>query len=138
MTNWTLSDEYYKKARIRRKALEVLMKEGGYSDVLREGQELVELLLKGLLRRVGIDPPKWHDVGQILVENSSRLPNDIVPNLDRITQISAYLRKERELSFYGDEDFIPSQQYSKDDAARCLNDIDWLLALVKNTFERKT
>jgi HEPN domain-containing protein len=56
MTNWTLADEYYRKARIRRKALDVLRQEGGHDDVVRESQAVVELLLKGLLRLIGYRP----------------------------------------------------------------------------------
>jgi hypothetical protein len=36
--------------------------------------------------------------------------------------ISAWLRKEREFSFYGDIDFIPTEQYSKEDAIRAMDD----------------
>ena len=32
------------------------------------------------------------------------------------------LRKEREFSFYGDIDFIPTERYSREDAERALND----------------
>ncbi len=45
---------------------------GGYSDVVREAQELVELALKGMLRAVGIDPPKVHEVGGALLSNRDR------------------------------------------------------------------
>jgi HEPN domain-containing protein len=54
------------KAKARRRVLEVLAEEQAWSDVVREAQELVELALKGALRVVGVDPPKWHDVGPIL------------------------------------------------------------------------
>lgn len=70
MTYHDLAHEYFKKSKIRLKALYVLRDEGGYSDVVRESQELVELLLKGLLRLIGIDPPKWHDVCYILCSRS--------------------------------------------------------------------
>jgi HEPN domain-containing protein len=40
--------------------------EDDYSDVVREAQEIVELALKGMLRQIGIEPPKWHDVGQLI------------------------------------------------------------------------
>jgi HEPN domain-containing protein len=39
--------------------------------VVREAQELVELALKGMLRAIGIEPPKLHDV-ETLSEFSSR------------------------------------------------------------------
>ncbi|MBI2914833.1 MAG: HEPN domain-containing protein [Firmicutes bacterium] len=37
------------------------MEEQSYSDVVREAQEIVELCLEGILRYVGIEPPKLHD-----------------------------------------------------------------------------
>ncbi|MDF3820188.1 HEPN domain-containing protein [Leptospira sp. 96542] len=63
MTNQDLAASYLQKSITRRKALEVYIAEESRSDVVREGQELVELCLKGILRRLGIDPPKLHDVG---------------------------------------------------------------------------
>lgn len=137
MTFKDLAHEYYKKAKIRRKALTVLYNEQGYSDVVRESQELVERLLKGLLRLVGIDPPKWHDVGSILKQNNDRFDNNIQSQLQRILDLSSYLRKEREMSFYGDEDFLPSDHYSEEDAQFCIIEIDWLLKLVENSFEKQ-
>jgi uncharacterized protein len=54
-----LARAYVTKASKRRRVLEVLLEEEAYSDVVREAQKLVELALKGMLRCVGIDPPKW-------------------------------------------------------------------------------
>lgn len=68
MTNVSLAQSYLVKARKRLKILAALMDESAYSDVVREAQEIVELALKGMLRQVGVEPPKWHDVGQILKE----------------------------------------------------------------------
>ncbi|MGZ3634347.1 MAG: HEPN domain-containing protein [Parachlamydiaceae bacterium] len=135
MTFHDLAREYFKKAKIRLKALYVLNTEGGYSDVVRESQELVELLLKGQLRLIGIDPPKWHDVGSILLQNKSKLGEDVQLNLQRIMDLSSYLRKEREMSFYGDEDFLPSDHYSKEDAAYCIAEVEWVLQLLTKYFE---
>ena len=41
--------------------------------------------------------------------------------LPRLIDASGWLRKEREFSFYGDIDFIPTERYSKDDAARAID-----------------
>ena len=68
MTNVSLAQSYLIKARKRLKILSVLLDEAAYSDVVREAQEIVELALKGMLRQVGIEPPKWHDVGGVLEE----------------------------------------------------------------------
>ncbi len=66
MTGESLSRNYLIKARNRLKALEVLFAEEDWSDVVREAQEIVELCLKGMLRAIGIDPPRQHDVGWAL------------------------------------------------------------------------
>jgi HEPN domain-containing protein len=122
MTSETLARSYLSKARSRLKALAVLRDEGAHSDVVREAQELVELALKGMLRAVGIEPPKFHDVGPLLLEHEQRFPARVQPQLSRAAEISRRLRRDRELAFYGDIDFIPTQQYSADDARRAFED----------------
>jgi len=57
MTNKTLAQSYRIKALKRMKILEVLLREEAYSDVVREAQEIVELALRGMLRRIGVEPP---------------------------------------------------------------------------------
>lgn len=121
MTNTSLAQSYLIKARHRLKVLDVLMADGAYSDVVREAQEVVELSLKGMLREVGVEPPKWHDVGQLLQDHSARLPDAVRSALPVLVSASSWLRKEREFSFYGDIDFIPTERYSLDDAERALS-----------------
>ncbi|MGQ9623722.1 MAG: HEPN domain-containing protein [Candidatus Caldatribacteriaceae bacterium] len=50
--------DYLNRAEKRLKILKIL--EGDYPDVVRESQEVVELLLKALLMEVGLDVPKAH------------------------------------------------------------------------------
>ena len=104
------------------------MKEEAFSDVIREAQEIVELALKGMLRQVGVEPPKWHDVGSALIEFSDRLPEAVAKDVERLARISAWLRKEREFSFYGDIDFIPTEEYSVEDARRAIQDAQHVCA----------
>ena len=127
----TLHEEYFEKARVRRFALDVLLHHGGHADVVRESQELVELLLKGLLRKVGIDPPKWHDVGTVLEDNDDLLPPEVRLELERIVKLSSSLRRDRELSFYGDEDFLPSEKYGPEEAHAAIAHCDFLLRLLE-------
>lgn len=130
MTNVSLAQSYIKKANDRLDVLDLLLRKGAFSDVVREAQEIVELALKGLLRYRGIEPPKWHDVSSILVENKELLPTNIVYELPRITRISKRLRKERELSFYGDEDFIPTEEYDLKDAQNAKKDAFFIVKIV--------
>ncbi|NPV29932.1 MAG: HEPN domain-containing protein [Firmicutes bacterium] len=48
-----LAAAYLKKAEVRFQALLFYKERGAYSDVVREAQEMVELLLKAVLRGIG-------------------------------------------------------------------------------------
>lgn len=113
MTNLDLAQSYFIKAQKRMKILEVLLKEEDYSDVVREAQEIVELSLKGILRFAGIEPPKFYDVGPLILEQKERFKKIRAANLKRMAKISKELRKEREFAFYGDIDFIPTEEYTR-------------------------
>ena len=66
MTTQSLSQSYLIKAAKRLHALDTVMSIESYSDVVREAKEVVELALKGILRQIGIEPPKQHDVVNLL------------------------------------------------------------------------
>lgn len=131
MTNLTLAQSYLVKATARLKILPVLMEADAYSDVIREAQELVELALKGMLRQVGVEPPKWHDVGPILTDHESRFLLVVREAIPQLVSISAWLRKEREFAFYGDEDFIPTSEYKLEDAQRAMADAEFTVKMAR-------
>jgi hypothetical protein len=118
----TLAQSHLKKARVRLKMLDHLFNEGAWSDVVRQAQEAVELALKGTLRHVGVEPPKQHDVGALLVEYRDRLPPAVAAQAEDLARISLWLRKEREFAFYGDIDLIPELTYGQEDAERARRD----------------
>lgn len=120
MTNSSLAQSYLIKATKRLKALALLAEEEAHSDVVREAQEIVELALKGILRQVGIEPPKQHDVGGLLIEYRHRLPDGVRHQVDAVAQDSKWLRKERELTFYGDTDFVPTEEYFEVDSRKAM------------------
>lgn len=131
MTNRDLARSYIWKAETRLDILEVLNRKGNFSDVVREAQEIVELALKGMLRAVGIEPPKYHDVGGLLLEHRDRFEGVVAKGLKRAAEISKRLRKERELAFYGDIDFIPTEEYTAKDAREAMKDARWVVSLAK-------
>ena len=75
-----------------------------------------------MLRHQGIEPPKWHDVGDILLAHADRFPAETAGVLVQLAEASKWLRKERELAFYGDIDYIPSEEYKRSDAERASSD----------------
>ena len=120
MTNDALAADYLKRAGHRLKALQVLLQEESWADVVREAQELVEITLKGLLRACRIEVPRIHDVSPVLLQNREQLPPSLLPQLEELVRISRSLRRDRELAFYGSEDLTPSEFYTSEDAEQAL------------------
>jgi HEPN domain-containing protein len=112
-------------------ALDTLMASGAYPDVVREGQDIVELVLKGALRFVGVDPPKRHDVHRVLVRFVDRFPGEWRETVDELRTSLDRLSRERGPAFYGDEEanVSASELFGEEDARRALSVVDRLLEL---------
>jgi len=63
-----------KEASIRLQTAKKALDDHFFPYAVRQSQECIELALKGALRLVGIEPPKWHDVGIILKKNKQKFP----------------------------------------------------------------
>jgi len=129
--NRELAADYVRRADTRLRAVDVLFDGKSWADVVRESQEVVELALKGLLRACGIDPPRIHDVSEILLAERQRLPEELGPEVERMGEISRELRRDRELAFYGAEDLTPSGFYSRNDALKAREGARLIVRLVK-------
>ena len=116
MRNFELAEDYVRRAKLRLKALDVLFEGEGWPDVVRESHEILELALKGLLRRCGVDPPRIHDVSDVLLTEKDRLPPELAREVEALAAASRHLRRDRELAFYGAEDLTPTGFYSRADA----------------------
>jgi len=116
MRNLNLAQDYIHRAGVRLLAVDVLFEAESWADVVRESQEIVELALKALLRVSGIDPPRIHDVSEVLLQERARLPEGVQPEVERLAEVSRQLRRDRELAFYGAEDLTPSGFYNRGDA----------------------
>ncbi|MEM2990843.1 MAG: HEPN domain-containing protein [Halobacteria archaeon] len=87
MNNIEMARSYLKQAEERLKhAKEAL--NNNYAYVIRQSQEGVELALKASLRIVGIEPPKFHDVGPILRRNANIFPEWFRGEIDNMASIS--------------------------------------------------
>jgi HEPN domain-containing protein len=116
--NPELAADYVQRAGVRLRALDVLFEAASWADVVRESQEALELALKGLLRASGVDPPRIHDVADVLLAERDRLPPPLQGEVERLAALSRDLRRDRELAFYGAEDLTPSRFYREPDAIR--------------------
>lgn len=129
MHNDALGADYLRRAGVRLRALDTLFEGESWADVVREAQEIVELTLKGLLRLCNVDPPRIHDVSDVLIAERERMPDALQPHLESLVSVSRHLRRDRELAFYGAADLTPSEFYTRDDAVRARDD-------ARSTWER--
>lgn len=118
MTNRDLAGSLMRQSESRIAALHVAAEDENWAYVVRLSQEVVELSLKAILNCIGVEPPKWHDVGALLITYRHRLPPSIALRAEEFASISARLRGDRERSMYGDELLGqgPDELYGRHDA----------------------
>ncbi len=123
MNNLDMARSYLRQAEERLIHASEAIQRGNYAYAVRQCQEAVELSLKAALRIVGIEPPKWHDVGPALRRERMRFPENFRERIDILASYSRRLRRERELSMYGDEETgtPPEELYTRFDAEDALN-----------------
>jgi len=90
-----------------------------------------------MLRYVGIEPPKYHDVGPLIIEHQTRFKGISSLEILRIAEISKELRKERELAFYGDIDFIPTEEYTLKDAKEAIKGSNFVMKIAKRMMQKE-
>ena len=124
MTSGEIARSHLRQARLILAEAERYQRDGVWHLAVRRSQESVELALKGLLRAAGLEVPHVHDVSAFLVEHSGRLPAALMPHLDHLVSVSRRLRREREVSFYGDEESgaAPDRLYTAGDAEQAVSD----------------
>ena len=123
MTTESLARSLIGQARQRLTLLPHAMELRAWHIVIREAQECMELALKGLLRACALEPPKIHDLAAYLLENKERILQVRASlAVERMAEISKRWRSERELSFYGDVDFLPDEKYTERQASEAMQD----------------
>ncbi|MEM1936474.1 MAG: HEPN domain-containing protein [Sulfolobales archaeon] len=123
MNNVSMAQSYLRQAEERIRHAKEALERGNYPYVIRQCQESVELLLKAALRLVGVEVPKWYDVGPVLKREAQRFPEWFQVEIPALARISRKLRREREPSMYGDEESgtPPDELYDRSDAEEALN-----------------
>jgi len=133
VTNLSLASAYLIQATQRLKRLPDYLEDQAFAVCVRESQEVVEFALKAMLRQAGVEPVHFHDVSSQLLDNRHLFSGFIQEQLPRLSNISKSLRKERELSFYGDLDFNPIESYSQTDASQAVEQARWVVETVNTT-----
>ncbi len=129
-----LSRSYYRQGRARFQTAKLAYDQRNYPYCVRQAQESVELVLKGALRLIGVEYPKFHDVSDILQSNVHRFPKSFQAHVDRVAKISKSLARKRAPAMYGEEmrGLPPEKIFDRDDAKRALDDAKKVLDACKN------
>jgi len=122
MNNYDLSQRLYLEAKECYESLLYSYGKSSWNMVVRRAQEVVELSIKALLKFMGVEYPKNHDVGAIL-EITYIQSNIKVENADiaRIKQISYELAKDRGPAFYMEK------IYSEENAEKAKADAEFVM-----------
>jgi HEPN domain-containing protein len=106
-----MAGDYIKRAgRCLREATSAFT-EGDYPITVRRSQECVELSLKAVLRGLGIEYPREHEVSGALGLAGERLPPWFSAEIPRLIAISKDLSKKRGPALYGyEEELIPASE----------------------------
>jgi HEPN domain-containing protein len=104
-----------------------------YAYCIRQNQEAAELGVKAALRLVGIDYPKWHDVGNVLQAEVARFPAWFQVKGPDLAKASLQLAALRESSMYGDDvlDLSPEDLFTIHDARQALTDAQRIISQVQ-------
>ncbi len=130
MNNFEAGDSLVREAHEFLSEVDRAFERGSWNIVVRRAQEVVELSLKGGLKMMGIEYPKEHDVGRVFARACGARNLSIgEPDLVNIMQISAWLARERQPSFYMD------RRYSRAEAVRAREGAMTVLALVDRQVE---
>ena len=104
MNNFELGDRLLGEAEEYYEEMLRAYERGSWNVVVRRAQEVVELSLKGLIKMMGIEYPREHDVGDFFERVCKEKGIEIdVETLDQIKRTSSRLARERAPAFYMEE-----------------------------------
>jgi HEPN domain-containing protein len=131
MKTTRMASDYATTAAWLLKEAEDALKAENNAICLRRSQEALELAAKGVLRRLAIEYPRQHDVGDAFRAAADRLPEYLKDKTEEIMQALSELDRVRGPAFYGYEaEGIPAgEAFSKEYAEQTLRKVKPLVQL---------
>lgn len=132
MTNRESGQKLIREAqRLLERDLKSALEDGDFNMTVRRAQETVELLLKGVLKFLGVDYPKVHDVSKIFTRRiKEKLPDIDKNTLVKIEKVSMWLGEARGPSFYFERD------YTAGDAQKAFEDATFVFTEIKKVLDK--
>ena len=110
MNNFELGNKLLNEAEEYYEEMLRAYERGSWNVVVRRAQEVVELSLKGLLKIMGIEYPKEHDVSDVFERACGDKEIEVeIETLVRIKRTSSALARERAPAFYMDRLYSEEQ-----------------------------
>ena len=128
-----LSQSYFRQGRARYRTAKLAYNQRNYPYCIRQAQESVELTLKGALKLVGVEYPKFRDVSEALLANVHLFPEWFRKRVDEMAKVSKELARKRAPAMYGEEarGLPPEKVFDRDDAKKAINDAKKVLDACK-------
>jgi HEPN domain-containing protein len=119
---------FVEEAQARVELVRIALERGLWAATVREAQEAVELFLKGALRLAAVEPPRIHDVAEILRKVSDRFPPWFQAQVEALASVSTEMAGDRGLAFYGDErqEIAPQELFDESDARRAFGNLEFV------------
>lgn len=118
MNNHETAEKLISEAHLLQEEMDRAYEGRHWNLVVRRAQEIVELCLKGLLKALGAEYPRRHDVGDAFAEAvTAKCPDVDHRILEQLRVISSYLARDRAPAFYMEQEFTQEQaEQAKADA----------------------
>ena len=128
MTNFENGRKLLKTANEYVEKMDLSYSKKSWNLVVRHAQEVVELSLKSLLKLMGVDYPKDHDVAGVFAETVKQRGLKVDEKfLEEIKNISSWLTKQRAPAFYYEEEYTEEQaERAKSDAEKVIDFVNKL------------
>ena len=132
MKNVEMARDYAFRAKRCVEEVELALSRGDFPGAVRRSQEALELGTKAMLRYLGIEYPKEHDVGDALPFVEDKLPQDLKEEIPKFRRLLKELGEHRGPALYGfeREGVPPTRIFSREYAEAVSRDVKTLLGLV--------
>ena len=137
MRNLDMARDYLRRALRCFSEAERALSEEDAPMAVRRSQEALEMGVKALLRLLGIEYPRSHDVSDVLLDNRERMPESVGSVLEDLAQLVSELAAVRGPAFYGYErEGIPaSQAFTQDYASDVVKKVRRYLEIIADAMK---
>ena len=119
MINKEMAKDYLERSLRCLEEAEISFSKKDYAGTVRRSQESLELAIKSLLRSLGVEYPREHDISEALIAERNRLPEELAREVDSLSPLVRELASLRGPAMYGYErEGIPASRAFKEEYAR--------------------